>query len=495
MKTRLSIKLCIILLISAVIIAVLACQLIFSVFFSTQYYTLVRQNEIKNLFYYIKSVYTDDIDALFSDINIRGYDYNIIIFNEQGVAASNRLALARTTEFFEPRTEQAYFGISNYFANFSENPEAEVNAMIMGDNISKNITLSGKFNYGTSERYVLIQMPVQSIEESVSIISGANAVISVFVLIIGVAGAVIFSSRFSKPIRHIQSVAHSVSEMDFSGKANENLSINELNNLASSINVMSDRLSGLIADLREKNEKLSQDIDYQKKLDLMRRTFIANVSHELKTPLCLLQLYCENLKNSSLEIDRGYYLDTIVNEVENMDIMVKSMLKLSLVENGLTEMNFVDINLSEFTERLARKMFPFLKGIIYNIEIESGLYINGDMQYLEQVFKNYITNAAAHTEENGKILVSLRKNADNVRFSVYNEGNAIPEEDLTQIWESFYKTDKSRVRQNGEIHAGLGLYIVKTIIEAHSGTYGVFNTETGVEFWVELKTVSEPYQQ
>lgn len=489
MKIKLSIKAYIIILTSAVIIAVLASQLVFSVFFSTSYYTFVRKNEIKDLFYYIKSIYTDDTEALFNEINLRGYDYNIIIFDNQGNAVSNRFALARPTEFFESRSERIYFGATNEFFNFSENPEAELNAMIAGGNVSENIVLSGKFNYGTGERYVLIQMPVQSIEESVSIISGANAVISIFVLLAGVISAVIFSSRFSKPIRHIQDVARSVSELDFSGKANENLSVNELNNLAASINAMSNRLSGLISDLRDKNERLNRDIDYQKRLDLMRRTFIANVSHELKTPLCLLQLYCENLRNSSLEIDRGYYLDTIVSEVENMDVMVKNMLRLSLVENGLSEISLLKINLSDFTESLARKMYPYFKNAVYDVEVEKGINVCGDMHYLEQAFKNYITNAAAHTKEGGKILVRLKKSNDNARFSVYNEGNAIPEEDLSQIWESFYKTDKSRVRENGEIHAGLGLYIVKTVIEAHGGAYGVSNKENGVEFWIELKIV------
>lgn len=479
---KLSIKSSIVILISVVILAVLACQLVFSVFFSKSYYIYIKQNEIQDLFYHIKSVYSDDMETLFNDINTRGYDYNIIIIDENGAFVSNRMVTARAA-----RIERFRFNETDSFADFEYEPKASVNITQFNDADAENIMLLGKFDYGGETLYIIIQMPVQSIEESVSVISAANAAISICILALGIICAVIFSSRFSKPIRHIQSVAHSVSELDFTARANEEPAILELKNLAVSVNAMSDKLNGLISNLQEKNKRLSRDINYQKKLDAMRRTFVANVSHELKTPLCLLQLYCENLKNASLEIDRGYYLDTIVGEVENMDVMVKSMLNLSLVENGLTETDFKRFDISEFTRRLTQKMLPLFNGTEHEINIESGLYIDGDTQYLEQAFKNYITNAVSHVSENGKIVISLCRIGDDIRFSVYNTGKGIPEDDLPQIWESFYKTDKSRTRQNGEIHAGLGLYIVKTITEAHGGTYGANNADGGVEFWIELK--------
>jgi signal transduction histidine kinase len=217
----------------------------------------------------------------------------------------------------------------------------------------------------------------------------------------------------------------------------------------------------------------------------MRREFVANVSHEFKTPLCLLMLYSENLKNNVDSIDKDFYCDTIIEEVNKLDEMAKSLLNLSAIENGLSAMKLEALDLSTLCDCVASKASPLFKGISAAVTIQGGLEVKGDAVYLEQAVKNYMMNAVSHTAAGGKVDISLREDGGQAVFTVFNEGKPISEEDASQLWESFYKTDKARVRE-GESHVGLGLYIVKTIVNAHRGAYGLTNRENGVAFWFSV---------
>jgi len=142
-------------------------------------------------------------------------------------------------------------------------------------------------------------------------------------------------------------------------------------------------------------------------------------------------------------------------------------------------------DLSSLVESVTSKMRVMFEGLLVRVSIEKDIFVDGDSHYLEQAIKNYVMNAVSHTPTGGHISISLYRQGDKALFSVFNEGDHISQDDMVHIWESFYKTDKSRVRME-ESHYGLGLYIVKTIISAHGGEYGMRNTEKGVEFWFSL---------
>jgi signal transduction histidine kinase len=276
-----------------------------------------------------------------------------------------------------------------------------------------------------------------------------------------------------------------VAALKFDIKADESIGAAELSQLSVSINIMAERLEAMIVDLKEKNERLRGDIDKQLRLDKMRREFVANVSHELKTPLCLLQIYSENLKNNIDAVDKDFYCDTIIEEVGKLDCMAKSLLDLSSIENGLSGVKPAPLNFPELCGRILSAADVLFTAVRPEISIQEGLSVMGDAYYLEQAVKNYLTNALSHTPPGGRLSVSLRRAGQSAVFSVFNEGNPIDKADAEQIWESFYKADKARVRDKDN-HTGLGLYIVKTIINAHGGAYGLINQEAGVTFWFSL---------
>lgn len=464
---------------AALVLLVLLIQLLFTQFFSKMYYISYNKKAVENLFREIQSDYTDDIYDIYNSIE-KAVDINnlsILIFNERELIFSNRNTSipGLTWSFIE-------MGPSEW-KKFSENPVAFFGKS--KDESSENIILTGKFMYQNSERYVVIESPIESIDSSIAVLTRVNLMISGGVLLLAIIAAYIMARHFSEPIENAEKVADNVANLDFSMRADENVSVMELANLATSINLMSDNLKQLIGDLTAANTQLKKDISHQRRLDKMRREFISNVSHELKTPLFLLLMYSENLKNNAESIDKDYYLDTIIEEVHRMDKMVKGLLNISLIENNLADMNMAEVDLSTLATSLLLKTEVMFDRHKLSYHIDEGLLVLGDNTYLENAMNNFLINAKSHTAENDRIYVSLRRDGDGVLFDVYNQGKSIAEEEIDRIWESFYRADKARVRTN-ENHSGLGLYIVKTIVEAHGGNCGVENVADGVRFWLRL---------
>ena len=217
----------------------------------------------------------------------------------------------------------------------------------------------------------------------------------------------------------------------------------------------------------------------------MRREFVANVSHEMKTPLCLLQMYAENLKYNVEGIDREEYCSIIIDEVERLNELVAGMLELSTVENDLADMAHTPIDLGELVQHVLTRMAPVLSHCQVIRNFQGAFPILGDQKYLEMAVGNFLSNAATHTKEGGQVRVSLKEQENWIVLTVENQGEQIPEERMNRLWDSFYKVDQSRVR-TGETHAGLGLAIVKQVVQRHGGSCQVCNLSDGVAFSFQI---------
>lgn len=473
----------IIFIISLLMIVVLA-QLFFSMFLSRTYFIHQKQNELENFFDNIKSEYTDN-PIMFNEIlkeKVDIHNIKITIFSDNGGIYTNREGVYNIFSFpFIPYGKNQLDDTSSILTidSFKYNPKA----IILKNNNNQNntIVLTGLIDYNGENRYVLLWTPIESIDASVTMFTKINLFISSTVLLIGIIATFLFSKKLSNPIRKIDEIAKNVAHLNFSNRANENTTTLEIANLATNVNIMSDKLNKMIIDLQNANKSLEKDINYQKQIDKMRQEFIANVSHEMKTPLCLLLMYSENLKNNFENIDKDYYCDTIADEANRLNDMVMKLLDISSIENGLSKMSMNTINLSSLTESIINKTKLMFENYILKIDIQKNIYILGNENYLEQAIKNYISNAISNTQTGKTISINLYKKDHFAIYSIKNEGNNIDENDLPHIWDSFYKSDKARTRQE-ETHVGLGLYIVKTIIEAHNGTCNAYNIENSVEF-------------
>lgn len=354
---------------------------------------------------------------------------------------------------------------------------------------SKYIELVG---YLSSGEIVLLRSNVESMQESVKV---ANK----FLIYAGLASAVVISvimffvsRRFTNPILKLAMISKEMSNLNFDVKY-VSKSKDEIGELGNSINVLSERLERTISELKSANNELQKDIEQKTQADEVRKEFLSNVTHELKTPIALIQGYAEGLKDNISESaeDREFYCDVIMDEAGKMNTMVKKLLTLNHLEYGTTsvELNRFDLTsviraVLDSTEILAKQ-----KDVTVQFNQTASVDVWADEYMVEEVLTNYISNAFHHVEENGIVEVKMVPQGNRIRVSVLNTGNPIPEEELSKLWIKFYKVDKARTREYGG--SGIGLSIVKAIMEAHNQSYGVKNRENGVEFWFELDRTAE----
>lgn len=315
------------------------------------------------------------------------------------------------------------------------------------------------------------------------------SVVTIFVSILGYIAISILIRRVTKPLGEMSRITKNMSALDFSQKCQPN-NVTEIALLADSINEMSDSLETSLDDLRQKNEKLQDDIEQEKTIDRLRQVFISGVSHELKTPIAIIQGYSEGLKiflDSDPETAQKY-CDTIITETERMNNLVMKLLDIIKYESGEYKLLYEEFNIHEVIASWFERNAEILKekGITAVNEIDANLTGFGDAFILSTVVNNYISNAVSHVEGDMIIRVSA-KEIDNERYriSVFNTGTPIAAKDIDQIWNSFYRADKAMSRAQGRF--GLGLAIVAAIQNLHEQDYGVINHDNGVEFWFDVK--------
>ncbi len=225
----------------------------------------------------------------------------------------------------------------------------------------------------------------------------------------------------------------------------------------------------------------------------MHKEFVANVSHELKTPLSVISAQVEMLQSMGEEIDRDYYFSSIREEIDKMSGMVGNLLDITSIEHRIQEMEMGTVNLSDTVEYLILKydaLFQQNKLRLHK-EVAENCIVRANHMYLEQAINNYIMNAFQHTGQGCEIGIRLVREKKYAALFVYNEGERIASENLEHIWQGFYMGSKDSSRQKtGKLtNAGLGLYLVKMIVGQHQGSCGVENRENGVEFWMRIPLV------
>lgn len=296
---------------------------------------------------------------------------------------------------------------------------------------------------------------------------------------------VLFLARgIARPIRRMQETTSKMAALDFSEKL-EVSAEDEIGQLADSINILSNSLDVTLEDLQNKNKQLRNEIEAERRLEKMRKGFVANVSHELKTPISIISGYAEGLKiGVGGETQREQYTDVIINEAGRMNDMVLSLLELSRMEAGQMPLDLQVYDLSAQLNEAAKRFRLKNEEAKIETEMPEQLYVYSDIEAVEKILNNYLSNALSHLKKDGKILISAKKENNKIKIAVYNDGDPIPTEEMERIWESFYRGDSSHKRESDRV--GLGLSIVKAAVTLLGTQCGVVNKEDGVEFWFTL---------
>ena len=344
-----------------------------------------------------------------------------------------------------------------------------------------------------SGSYIYIRANYQSMREGIKIFNKFLGYIAMVAMLASVVMMLGFSKNFIRPIMELTDIAQRMSRLDLDVRYQDTQRYDEIGILGNSFNTMAERLEKNISELKQANNQLQHDIEHKTQVDEMRKEFLANVSHELKTPIALIQGYAEGLsENINEDIEsRKFYCEVIVDEAVKMNQMVKKILSLNQIESGAEQLEFTRFNVVDVISSVLQsaKILAEQKGARISFEQYHAVYVWADEFLVEEVVTNYISNAIHHVDDDGSgdgiIEVMIKEQEDLVRISVYNSGSHIPEEELDKVWIKFYKVDKARTREYGG--SGIGLSIVKAVMDSLNRHYGVRNHQDGVEFWFELE--------
>ncbi len=335
--------------------------------------------------------------------------------------------------------------------------------------------------------FFVTRTALESVHENVAVSNRFLAYVAIAVMLVATVCILYMSDRITRPLQRLIAISAQMTQLNFDAKY-VGESTEEIDTLGENMNKLSEKLEETISDLKTANNELKRDIEQKIQIDEMRKDFLSNVSHELKTPIALIQGYAEGLKEciNDDEESRNFYCEVIMDEAAKMNGMVQKLLTLNQIEFGNDTVSMERFDITAVVNNIisSMKLLAEQKEVSISCNTKKPVYVWSDEFKVEEVFTNYMSNALNHASKEKKVDVRIKKQDKEVRISVFNTGNPIPEEDIEKIWIKFYKVDKARTREYGG--SGIGLSIVKAIMDSLHQKCGVINYENGVEFWFTL---------
>ena len=333
----------------------------------------------------------------------------------------------------------------------------------------------------STEAYILLLAKNTNKESQVVLaLQKTLPILSVAILLVSVIAAFFYTWYMTKPIKKISKLSKQMADMDFSGLCPTNRT-DEIGVLSHSLNDLSKKLAAALSELQEANQKLQADIDMERRLEKQRVEFFAAASHELKTPITIIKGQLQGmLYQVGRYKDRETYLAQSLEITDTLGKMVQELLTISRLDTPGYTCKKSNLNLSNFIiDRVTAFEDLFMqKDLTVEQSISPEVYILGDMQLLQKALDNLLGNAAAYSGAGNQVLIKLWKETETTTLTIENTGAHIPDEAISKLFEPFYRVDQSRNRQTGG--TGLGLYIVKTILDLHGAKIEITNTIQGV---------------
>lgn len=438
-------------------ITILFIMWVFQIAYLTFFYERYKINKINNIIEYIEKNPTTFV----KNIEEKSYDYGICIeiINGNNSLVYNSMykgCLLRTNnnENISSIKKQMYESKETLYKVKLIDPEYETKSILYGLRLNNGI-------------YIYLNTTLENIESTSQILQSQMKYITLFVLVLSYIVAYYFSKRITRPIIKITNKARDLGNGNVSIKFDTS-NIKELDELSSTLNIAT-------AEFR--------------KTDELRRDLMANVSHDLKTPLTMIKAYAEMVKDISYnnEEKRNEHLNIIITESERLNTLVNDILELSRIQSNNQELVITEFDVVEEIKNIINSYSIIKETLNYNFIINTPekCFIKGDQKKINRVIYNLINNAINYTGADNKVYVTVTENKKKISISIKDTGKGINPEELNNIWNRYYKNDKNHRRN--VIGTGLGLAIVKEVLEAHKYGYGV-NTEKnlGTEFYFTI---------
>ncbi len=348
------------------------------------------------------------------------------------------------------------------------------------ENVEKTKPYTASFADSDSIYTLLVTRNTAKHTQTEEAIQGTLPVLCLVILLGSIISAFFYSWYMTAPIKKVSKLSKKMADMDFGGFCPVGRT-DEIGVLSDSLNTLSRKLATTLSELQEANQKLQADIDMERQLERRRVEFFSAASHELKTPITIIKGQLQGmLYQVGRYKDRETYLAQSLEVTDTLEKMVQELLAISRLDTPGYTCKKCRLNLSKLiSDRLTAYEDLFIqKDLTVEHSISPEIFILGDIQLLQKVLDNLLGNAAAYSEAGNHIIVDLWKEAENASLTIENTGAHIPDEDIPKLFEAFYRVDQSRNRQTGG--TGLGLYIVKTILDLHGAEIKIANTVQGV---------------
>lgn len=354
--------------------------------------------------------------------------------------------------------------------------EESINQTLFSSITGLEMLLYGrKISSNLSNYYLVLNTPLEPVSSYIDFIMGQYMFVAVSVIFIAIVVAFFLARRITKPIVQIKKEANKLAEGNYNADFKTN-SYSEINDLANTLDDATNKLS---------------------KVDELRKDLVANVSHDIKTPLTVIRSYAEMIADISGDdpIKRKEHLDVILKETDYLNKLVSDMQEYSKMQAGLIELNKTNFDL----KNCINSVIVLLQKLIdeKNIKLKKKLtsvIVYADEMKMSQVIYNFVSNAIKHSKEGGRIEIRMIDSEESIKVDVIDNGDGIAEEAIPYIWDRYYKIDKSFKRN--ENSTGLGLAIAKAILEAHKAKYGVKSKiDVGSNFYFELMKDYEEDEQ
>jgi signal transduction histidine kinase len=467
------------------IIALLLIGLVINQLFFYDYYLKAEKEEILEFADAYDSLLGDDeaVSSLVDDMtskkqvkvaivtnsNVESFNFSLL----RSHLSYGRMGQARVELDYPENSEEVFETKGYLFLTFTEGQY-------------KLPTMALLYQLSTGE-VLLVTMPYEVINRTADIAIRFNVMIAGVLIFIGMLVVFLMAKSMTKPIIKLSKMTKKMANLDFSERFEKKRN-DEIGALGDHVNKMSETLEETLISLKSSNDQLIVDLKEKEKIVEMRKSFIGNISHELKTPIALIMSYVEGLKDNQhlTAQDKHQYFEVIEKETDHMHRLVKDLLDLTELEYDATQLICKPFDFSSLIDEILDRYFLWIreKELKIIFDKEDIMMITGDKKRFEQAVTNYIINGLDHCEDKGQVEIRAKHRDDQLFFSVTNSGSQLNIDNPEQLFHRFYQETTHEKRTLGG--SGIGLSIVAAVVEKHGGRYGAENVDQGVMFWFEV---------
>ncbi len=470
MKNRLALKLIIVIVLSTTLLVCIMAPIYF--YLQPKMYIQQEKRHVQEFSEDIKNIEPFDRDTISEFVTNSGVTYRIYVFDKDFEPLYTTYEFGNNKRFIKQ-----LFG--NKMDSFTESSEPYYTEV---DN-DPSVRLSTCCQANGKTYYIYIK----DSHSGVSLVFDfSNRILSYVVISYIIICSIVLYLAISpsiKSVRKLTKVAKNISENNLSVRYQGKIRNNEIGDLAVSVNKMADTIQENINNLENYNFILYEDNRYMKEYEQSRRMLLRNITHDLKTPLAVISSQVEMISTCKEQEKKDYYYQSAMDEISKMSKMISNVLQITVDERRSIYKKSEHINMSDLISQLCDSHSAYVKVRTLELvkNITPDLKINTIKEYVEFVFKNYISNAIQNAEKNTSITVTLKESTNGIQLSIENQGNQISEDMKEKIWTESFTTSPE-----GKENTGLGLYIVKEISLILQATCGFNNTKDGVRFWFDF---------